>query len=72
MAKRVFEATVKNTKVVVELVQKSGSEAPKIIIDRMRALCRSAGGDSVQEGLIRDSLVEEASTGNLCCSAGEY
>jgi hypothetical protein len=32
----VFEATVKNTKDVAELVQKSSSEAPKIILDRMR------------------------------------
>jgi phasin family protein len=37
LAKRVFEATVKNTRDIVELVQKSSSEAPKIIIDRMRA-----------------------------------
>ena len=36
-AKRVLEATVKNTKDVVELVRKFGSEAPKIILDRMRA-----------------------------------
>jgi phasin family protein len=36
LAKRVFEATVKNTKDVAELVQKSSSEAPKIILDRMR------------------------------------
>ena len=32
-----FEATVKNTKDIAELVQKSSSEAPKIILDRMRA-----------------------------------
>src|ERR1700677_4419808 len=37
LAKRVFEATVKNTKDIAELVQKSSSEAPKIILDRMRA-----------------------------------
>jgi phasin family protein len=37
LAKRVFEATVKNTRDVAELVQKSSSEAPKIILDRMRA-----------------------------------
>jgi phasin family protein len=37
LAKRVFEATVKNTRDIVELVQKSSSEAPRIIIDRMRA-----------------------------------
>jgi phasin family protein len=36
LAKRVFEATVKNTRDVAELVQKSSSEAPKIILDRMR------------------------------------
>ena len=36
LAKRVFEATVKNTRDVAELVQKSNSEAPKIILDRMR------------------------------------
>ena len=30
LAKRVFEATVKNTRDVAELVQKSSSEAPKI------------------------------------------
>ena len=36
LAKRVFEATVKNTKDIAELVQKSSSEAPKIILDRMR------------------------------------
>lgn len=36
LARRVFEATVKNTKDVAELVQKSSSEAPKIILDRMR------------------------------------
>jgi hypothetical protein len=32
----VFEATVKNTRDVAELVKKSSSEAPKIILDRMR------------------------------------
>ena len=37
LAKRVFEATVKNTRDIVELIQRSSSEAPKIIIDRMRA-----------------------------------
>ena len=37
LAKRVFEATVRNTRDVAELVQKSSSEAPKIILDRMRA-----------------------------------
>ena len=37
LAKRVFEATVKNTSDLAELVQKSSSEAPKIILDRMRA-----------------------------------
>ena len=36
LAKRVFEATVKNTRDIVKLVQKSSSEAPKIILDRMR------------------------------------
>jgi phasin family protein len=36
LAKRVFEATVKNTRDVAELIQKSNSEAPKIILDRMR------------------------------------
>jgi len=36
LAKRVFEATVKNTRDLTELVQKSSSEAPKIILDRMR------------------------------------
>lgn len=33
LAKRVFEATVKNTRDIVKLVQKSSSEAPKIILD---------------------------------------
>ena len=36
LAKRVFEAAVKNTRDVAELVQKSSTEAPKIILDRMR------------------------------------
>ena len=36
LAKRVFEATVKNTRDVAELIQKSNSEAPRIILDRMR------------------------------------
>ena len=36
MAKRVFEATVKNTRDLAELVRKSSSEAPKIILARMR------------------------------------
>jgi len=36
LARRVFDATVKNTKDIAELVQKSSSEAPKIIFDRMR------------------------------------
>lgn len=36
LAKRMFEATVKNTRDIAELVQKSSSEAPKIILDRMR------------------------------------
>ncbi len=36
LAKRVFEATVQNTKDVAELIQKSSTEAPKIIMDRMR------------------------------------
>jgi phasin family protein len=37
LAKRVFEATVKNTRDIAELVQKSSGEAPRIILDRMRA-----------------------------------
>jgi phasin family protein len=37
LAKRVLEATVKNTRDIAELVQKSSSEAPNIILDRMRA-----------------------------------
>jgi phasin family protein len=37
LAKRVFEATVKNTRDIAELVQKSSGEAPGIILDRMRA-----------------------------------
>jgi phasin family protein len=37
LARRVFEATVSNTKDVAELVRKSSSEAPKIVLDRMRA-----------------------------------
>jgi phasin family protein len=37
LARRVFEATVSNTKDVAELVRKSSSEAPRIILDRMRA-----------------------------------
>ena len=36
LARRVLEATVKNTRDVTELVQKSSSEAPRIILDRMR------------------------------------
>jgi len=36
LAKRVFEASVKNTKDIAELIQKSATEAPKIIMDRMR------------------------------------
>jgi phasin family protein len=36
LAKRVFEATVRNTRDLAELVQKSNSEAPRIILDRMR------------------------------------
>lgn len=36
LAKRMFEATVKNTKDLAELVQKSSTEAPKIVLDRMR------------------------------------
>jgi phasin family protein len=36
LAKRVFEAAVKNTRDVAELIQKSNSEAPRIILDRMR------------------------------------
>jgi phasin family protein len=36
LAKRMFEATIKNTRDVAELVQKSSSEAPRIILDRMR------------------------------------
>jgi phasin family protein len=36
LAKRVLEATVKNTRDVAELVQKSSTEAPRIILDRMR------------------------------------
>ena len=37
LAKRVFEATVKNTRDIAELVQKSSGEAPRVILDRMRA-----------------------------------
>jgi phasin family protein len=37
LAKRVFEATVQNTRDIAELVQKSSGEAPRIILDRMRA-----------------------------------
>jgi phasin family protein len=37
LAKRVFEATVKNTRDIAELVQKSSGEARKVILDRMRA-----------------------------------
>ena len=36
LAKRMFEATVKNTRDLAELVRKSSSEAPKIILARMR------------------------------------
>ncbi|SDO68744.1 phasin family protein [Afipia sp. GAS231] len=36
LVRRVFEATVRNTKDVAELVRTSGSEAPKIILERMR------------------------------------
>src|ERR1700745_1992470 len=36
LAKRAFEAAVKNTRDVAELIQKSNSEAPRIILDRMR------------------------------------
>jgi phasin family protein len=36
LARRVFEATVKNTRDVAELIQKSSGEAPKIILDRIR------------------------------------
>src|SRR5260370_8962385 len=36
LAKRVFEATVKNTRDLAELVPKTTSQAPKIILDRMR------------------------------------
>jgi phasin family protein len=36
LAKRMFEATINNTRDVAELVQKSSSEAPRIILDRMR------------------------------------
>jgi phasin family protein len=36
LARRAFEATVKNTKDIAELIQKSSSEAPKIIFERMR------------------------------------
>jgi phasin family protein len=36
LAKRVFEATAKNTRDVVELIQKSNSETFRIILDRMR------------------------------------
>jgi phasin family protein len=44
LAKRVFEATVKNTRDVAELVKKSSSEAPKIILDRMRESFAEARG----------------------------
>jgi phasin family protein len=37
LAKRVFEAMVQNTRDIAELVQKSSGEAPRIILDRMRA-----------------------------------
>ena len=36
LARRVFDATVKNTMDVTELIQKSGVEAPKIILGRIR------------------------------------
>jgi phasin family protein len=36
LARRAFEATVKNTKDIAELIRKSSSEAPKIIFERMR------------------------------------
>lgn len=36
LARRAFDATVKNTKDIAELIQKSSSEAPKIIFERMR------------------------------------
>ena len=32
LAKRMFEASVKNTRDIAELVQKSSTEAPKIIL----------------------------------------
>src|SRR6201987_5123313 len=35
-SKRVFEAAVKNNRDLAELIQKSNSEAPRIILDRMR------------------------------------
>jgi phasin family protein len=36
LARRVFDATVKNTMDITELIQKSSGEAPKIILDRIR------------------------------------
>jgi phasin family protein len=36
LARRAFDAVVKNTKDIAELVQKSSVEAPKIVINRIR------------------------------------
>jgi len=36
LARRVFDATVKNTMDITELIPKSSGEAPKIILDRIR------------------------------------
>ena len=67
LAKRVFEATVKNTRDVAELVQKSSTEAPKIILDRMReSFAEARAAIEYQEGLMRDTVLawEAARTGS--------
>src|SRR6267154_1601485 len=71
LAKRVFEAAVRNTRDVAELVQKSSSEAPRsFLIGCARALPKR--GRPSSPGRPDTRHPSEAGTNRLCCNAGEF
>jgi len=72
VAKRVFEAAVRNTRTVAELVQKSSSEAPKIVLDRMRESLPKRGRPSSPRRPDTRHPSYRRRHEQLCCNAGEF
>jgi phasin family protein len=74
LAKRAFDATAKNTRDVAELIQKSNSEAPWIILDRMRESFAEARAaiESRKAWYATSAGLWEAGANWLCCNAGDF